>query len=837
MVGASRAWRRSRHLGRTLLLYGALWAPLAALSSSPLAAQVSPQQAAQQLQQNAALVRQRLQQSGLSPEQVRSRLQSAGYPSDLLDAYMDPTAMQGAGPEPTASMVEALNALVPPSFPAQGLESMQPRQALEPSDSLQALRDSLRLARGDSLPLFGLDVFRGRTTQFQPLLTGPVPPNYRIGPGDQMVLVITGDVEFIHELVVTREGFVVIPQVGQLFVNDLTMEQLNALLRERLGRSYSGVRTGTTRFDVTISRLRTNQVFVIGEVVEPGAYQLASVATILNGLYAAGGPTERGNFRSVRLQRFGQTIAELDLYEYLLAGDTQNDLMLQQGDVVFVPPRDVRVRIEGAVLRPAIYDLRPDEDLRDLIEYAGGVTQAAALHRARITRVVPAGERTVPGVDRTVFDVNLSEVVRDSAAALLPLEQGDAVRVFEVSEEVRNTVTLEGQVWYPGEFGYRPGMTAWDLIRRGQGLQPEAYLDRAHIVRLDQASNTYSVIPFSLDTTAAGEPTEDPSLDEYDVVRVFSLEQFVDSLPVTISGEVRNAHSETFVEGMTLRDLILRAGGVTAAADLTVEIARVEEPEARAAGAIAQVSRVRIDSSYVVPDARGRFYLGSLDSLGTNGGAAAAFELRPYDHVFVRRLPFFEEPRVVRVLGEVQYPGAYALQRKDETLREVIERTGGLKITAFPGGFRFYRDGRLVNIDLSGVLEQDGHEDNVVLQPGDSMVVPEYNPVVRVAGAVVSQGADILYQPGAGLSYYIERAGGYSRLADTDRVAITYANGETRIKRGFLFFFSRTPDPGPGSTIFVGTKPEPEPFNVTQFLGTVAQIAASTVAIVVVATR
>jgi hypothetical protein len=228
------------------------------------------------LRQNPELVRERIQQSGLTADEIRSRLRQAGYPANMLDAYLADGELDASSARVTEDMLAALEMLGVPVVAAEGLEEV-PR----------AIGMQLTPQRADGtleLPLFGLDVFQSRGAQFQPLLSGPVPPNYRLGPGDVLVLVVTGDVELIHELAVTREGFVVIPQVGQLFVNNLTMDELDALLRRRLGQSYSGIRTGSTRFDVTVARLRTNQVYVVGEVVQPSAYQLASVATVLNGL-------------------------------------------------------------------------------------------------------------------------------------------------------------------------------------------------------------------------------------------------------------------------------------------------------------------------------------------------------------------------------------------------------------------------------------------------------------------------------------------------------------------------------------------------------------------------
>ena len=257
------------------------------------------------------------------------------------------------GGEMTPDMLAALGALGVGVVAPEGLEPIP--------NAVGASQSDAQRSDPNGLHLFGADVFRRSTTQFQPMLSGPVPSNYRLGPGDVLVLVITGDVEFVHTLEVSREGFVVIPQVGQIFVNGITMDQLNGLLRRRLGSAYSGISEGTTRFDISVARLRTNQIYVIGEVTQPGAYQLSSLASVLNALYAAGGPTDRGNFRTIEVRRQEALVATFDLYDYLLRGETGSDIALQQGDVIRVPVHGTRAAISGAVVRPAIYELKPGE--------------------------------------------------------------------------------------------------------------------------------------------------------------------------------------------------------------------------------------------------------------------------------------------------------------------------------------------------------------------------------------------------------------------------------------------------------------------------------------------
>src|SRR5437867_1362127 len=336
----SRAPHRTSPISLLPFLVGGLvmvLAPISAGAQQPSAAQV--QQALQQQPGLGDMVRSRISQSGLTPDQIRARLTASGYPATLLDPYLS-TSSAGAAIAPGAQELAALQAL---GLPA-------PNSQLLPFDT--GLVRSVRTAPSD---VFGVDVFQRTTTQFLPLLAGPVPADYKLGPGDNLVLILTGDVELSYSLPLTREGFILIPQVGQVHVANLTLDQLRDVLYTRLGRVYSGVRRGanaTTRFDVTVANVRANQVYVVGEVSQPGAYQISSLGTVFTALYAAGGVTERAKLRGVEVQRLGKTVATLDLYDYLLRGDTRNDIRLETGDVVFVPIHESRVRVNGAVLRP-----------------------------------------------------------------------------------------------------------------------------------------------------------------------------------------------------------------------------------------------------------------------------------------------------------------------------------------------------------------------------------------------------------------------------------------------------------------------------------------------------
>jgi polysaccharide export outer membrane protein len=797
-------------------------------------------------------LRQRIQQSGLTPDQIRARLRGAGYSETLIDAYLQPSQAGQNTPPPSAEMLRGARALGLNVGPMSLPDSMTP-----PWDSIYLTRsdsfllDTLGLVVGeDSIPthrddrgmlrvdtvmvralarrlkrsrVFGLDVFRRASTQFNPVTTGPVDPEYRLGAGDELVLILTGDVESVMQLPVSREGFVVIPQVGQVQVANLTMAQLRTLLMQRLGRVYSGVRPGpnaSTRFDVTLSRIRANQIFVTGDVVRPGAYSVSAIGTVLNALYQAGGPTERGSFRQVRVQRAGQTVATLDIYDYLIGGAARGDIRLESGDVVFVPPHGTRVTLEGEVLRPAIYELLPGQGIRDLIQIAGGLLPDASTSRASIERILPPGDRT-EGRDRTALDIDLTRALA-SGGNDVPLAPDDKVRIYGVTLPIRNRVTVLGNVWQPGAYGITPAMRLSQIIQAAGGLRPDTYLERAHILRTmpDSTRRLISVdLRRALTSQGAG-PASDPELQEFDEITIFSRSEFRPGRRIAVFGSVQRPGDYAFRDSSTLRDVILQAGGLRDEAYLLeAEISRI--PTVPGGDSLAVIIRVPLDSSYVTDVSS---YLRR-----PAGARASEVVLQPFDNIFIRRLPGFTLQRNVIISGEVKFPGRYTISRDDERLTDLINRAGGLTDAAYARGTQLYRSenraGR-VGIDFERILREPAYRDNLLLMTGDSIYVPLYQPVVQVEGAVNSPVA-VAFVPGRSASYYVDRAGGFARRADKGRTYIVQQNGAVQ-RRGDRV--------DPGARVVVPEKPLDEPrANIVQIVSTAATIVATLLSAVVLA--
>ncbi|HUQ48627.1 MAG TPA: SLBB domain-containing protein [Gemmatimonadaceae bacterium] len=835
----------------------------------------SASQAQQMLQSNPELLgqlRSRIMSSGLTPDQVRERLKAEGYPENLLDAYLQGGDNSGAAaPVPgtgtqddvfgamsalgiadtvdvsalrCSSLVLGDDSVYYPSDTAKiGLSQAQRnRRALKAacaarSRALSPLDSASKLARDSGYTIFGLSTFRSQSTLFDPNLNGPVDANYRLGPGDKLALILTGDVTANYTLDVSREGFIVVPQAGQIYVSNLTLGELESILYTRLGRVYSGVRRGpgaTTRFSVSPVRLRSNQVFVLGDVITPGSYRVSSASTALNALYAAQGPTDNGTLRNILIKRGGKTVDVLDVYDYLISGDATHDVRLLNGDVIFVGVHEPRVRVVGEVTRPATYEMMKGETLADAIHFAGGFTSRASTRRVQIDRILSPAERAEGGRDRVTLDISPVSLVKGTPGDVT-LRDGDVVRVFPVDVRVRNRIAVEGNVWQPGTFGLTPGMTVAQALRAAGGVKSDTYLGQVLISRLNPDSTRVQLHAMLADTT--GRVIGDFPLREDDMLRVFSTTEFRPTRYVAITGAVRRSGQVPFHEGMTVRDLVLLAGGLEQSADLTAaEIARL--PRDRRAGQTAVTFRAPLDSSYIFERGPDGKYFGP-PGLPAPAGNQPDVRLLPYDNVLILRQPNWELQRTVVVSGEVRYPGTYSLRTKTEKVSDVIQRAGGLTPEAYADGVTFYRAkdsvGR-IGIALPEILKTPASRDNLQLLDGDSIFIPKFNAVVNVKGAVNSPVA-VTYVPGKNLEYYVRAAGGITRVGDLRYAYVTQPNGKVEAASG-KFIFRSDPHPRPGSTVYVPERDKNERrVDYIATIGSIAQVAASFVAIAIALRR
>ena len=809
--------------------------------------------------------------SGMTPDQIRARLQAQGYSNDVINQIVGGSAADSVAAL-TPDVFEALRSLGImdstrlDSIRVPFLTRLVNRQSADSAllDQIEGAlqNDSVRQAilrvlsspaarRRDAdsgFVMFGRELFDRNArmpsgastglaglsglTPFDPLMTGPLPPEYRIGPGDEFGLALSGEVEKTMPLIVTRGGTLIVPQVGEIAVNNLTFEQLRSMLATRLSSVFSGIASGRVHLSLVPTRVGTNQVFVLGDVRNPNAYPISRLGTVLTALFAAGGPSDRGNVRAIQVKRNNVVIATLDLYEYLLTGSSRDDIRLNNGDVVFVQAGDSRVRVTGAVVRPATYQLKEGESLADVIRMAGGFRPEADRRKVQIERIVPPNRRTQSGSDAEVIDVTSSQLTTGFGPTTQPMQAGDVIHVFSIAPRVVNRIEVSGNVWSPSPISFTPEMHLSDALARAGGIKPDTYLEAVQISRL-QSDSTRRMLRVGL--RANGSPADDIELQPNDMIRVFSLTEFRTQRYVSIGGAVKAPGTVLYQEGMTVRDLIMLAGGLDESALLTeAEIARL--PESRAEGVTASTVRISLDSTYLLERGPDGKYVGP-PGVPASATRAPEIPLKPYDAVSILRQPDFDYQRTVSIAGRVKYAGTYSLKSKTERLSDLIQRAGGLSSDAYPAGISFIRQreriGR-IGIDLPAVLKNPSDIDNILLVDGDSIFIPPYNAIVTVRGAVNSPASAVAYVRGADINYYVRAAGGGTPNSDEDAAYVLQPNGKVESKRRHALFFRTSPEPAAGSVVHVPLKdPNKRPTDWVGLTQTSLSLLASLVTVTV----
>ena len=613
-------------------------------------------------------------------------------------------------------------------------------------------------ARG-ALTYFGYDIFARDPALFQATSVGAVDPNYLIGPGDEIIVMLWGETQFRQVLTVDREGFVFIPEIGQVFVNGLNLNLLESKLFRVFSQSYASLnpqgRTPTTFLDVSLGNLRPLRIQVLGEVAQPGAYTVSPSASLFSALYYFNGPTTRGSLRDIQLIRGGKKIASIDFYDYLLTGKKPKDQKLQLDDVIFIPRRLKTVTIEGEINRSGIYELKPKESLTDLITMAGDLKITAYLDRAQIDRIVPFEDRAELGMDRMYTDVNLEQVLK--SADVFPLQDGDRMQIFSVLDLRQNVVDLRGAVTRPGSYDLGDSLKLSELINKGDGLLGDAYLERIDVVRI-KPDFTEELIKLDLGQVLDGNPDYDIYLRGLDRVRVYGMTEMVPRTYVSITGHAKRPGRFLLQENMTLYDLIFKAGGYV-------------DEEYKKLTYLKRAELVRVskesDEKEIIP-----FNLGLV--LDKQGIANTA--LRTDDAIRIYSVNEIEgDTRYVSISGHVKRPGQYELFAGNMTLYDLIFKAGGFDDPLYKSQtflsradlIRFDNDRitqSIIPFNLDAVLSDKNNEQNIILLPGDEIRVYSeivFNTVesVSINGIVRSPGTYNL-KTGMTLKDLILEAGG-----------------------------------------------------------------------------
>ncbi len=656
------------------------------------------------------------------------------------------------------------------------------------------------------LPYFGYDVFSQPSDAFEPTASGPVDPDYLIGPEDILRVTVWGQVELEHELTVDGEGRIFIPTIGQLMVSGLTLQEATGKLKAQMSRSYSGLNSSrpTTWLDVSIARLRPKRIYIMGEVKRPGGYTVSSYSTVFSALYSVGGPTVAGSMRDIRVIRGGKTIAHVDLYNYLTGAERTNDFRIQNNDIVFVPHRGRTIALTREVRRPAIYELNDGEELKALLEFSGGALSTAYLERIQVDRITPFAERKEGDLERRVMDVDFRQILNSGKD--FPLFDSDSITVYSIQELRRNIATITGAVWHPGQYQLEKAPTVRRLVELAGGLQEKAFADEAHLIRYNADEITRSIEHFRL-KDVLDDPQKDVSLRPRDEVVVFSTEATeIKNQFVTIRGEVKHPGRFQLFSNMMLRDLILSAGGYTDSADaLEAEVSRVRK-SGLGGDSLAIILHPSVPVNFAAqPDLR----TGDAPMEEETGH----FLLNNHDEILIRPNARYRAQQDVTVAGDITYPGTYSLKDRTEKLSSVLARAGGPTSTSFLEGGRFYRGGQRVAVEFRQAIKGN-REDDILMMGGDSLIIPSQPRTVMVMGQVNHPGL-FSYLEGESVSDYIDRAGG---LTDSASFAVMQKpTGESRkVKFGFLRsdpgvpegaeikVFKMPPDPASSKPVDIG---------------------------------
>ncbi|MFN0290528.1 SLBB domain-containing protein [Pedobacter helvus] len=688
--------------------------------------------------------------------------------------------------------------------------------------------------------VFGAELFKNGNITFEPNLRIATPKSYIVGPDDKLIIDLTGDNERSYNLQVSTEGAINLEYVGRIMVGGLTIEQATSKIKAAMSKTYPSLKTGRTSVAINLGNIRSIQVTVTGQAVKTGSYTLPSLANVYRALYVSGGPSQNGSFRNIQVIRNNKVIATIDVYDFLLKGIQTGNVRLQDQDVINIPTYDKRVEISGEVKDAAIFEVKPNETLQDVIAFAQGFTADA--YTAKI---------------KTFQNTNKERRIRDISASQYAVYQpknGDKFVVEAILERFENRVEIIGAVFRPGIYALDKGLTLSGLIKKADGITEDAFLNRGYINRLNP-DKTQFFVSFDVAKILSGEE-KDILLTREDKVTINSIFDLREEYTVTIQGEVRAPGTFEYAENIKLEDIIQMAGGLKEGASPNrIEVSR----------------RIKNNDPNSVSSKTADLFVVNIDEdlkvLGEK------FKIQPFDIISVRSSEGYVIQKQVKIEGEVLYPGMYTITSKDYRISDLIKRAGGLTTFAYAEGASLKRPGAekvnpadknainnqeeeekkflnlervkeknlnspdtakkideklaqsdLVGINLERILQKPLSRQDLILEEGDIIRVPKQLQTVKVTGEVLNPNS-IVYVPGKSFKQYVNGAGGFTNAALKNRAYIKYANGSAEAAKKFLFF-NNYPKVKPGAEIMVPVKAEREKITAQGWIGIGTGIAS-----------
>lgn len=674
-------------------------------------------------------------------------------------------------------------------------------------DTLDISRDNQFAPKKLIDPLiFGSELYSTVSLSFEPNLRIATPLNYILGPDDNILISVYGVQQYEGDLSVSAEGFINIPNVGQVKVAGLTIEAATDKIKRIMGNTvYTFLKSGQAKLTVTLGKIRSIKVLVIG-AIRPGTYTLSSLSTAFNALYAAGGPSTFGSFRQIEVLRDNKIFRKIDLYRFLLSGDQTDNVGLKDNDVIRIPTYKSRIEIQGQVKRPGYFEVLPGENFEQILQFASGFTDSAYKSSVKI-------------LQRSEKERKVADLDAKNYSSYNP-QTGDVFVVSKILNRFENRVRISGSVFRPDLYQLKPGMTIADLIQKADGLKEDAYRVRGQVIRFEE-NLTRSILSFDIKKAIAGDPQNNFLLKREDEVFISSILDLKDSLKVSIQGEIRIPDEYEYVSELTLKDLILQAGGFTDAASQNIEIARI----------------IKRDSAINTNDNRAAIIINTQVSFDLS--TANDIILHPFDVVTVRKKAGYNKPENVFVYGQVQYPGPYALSNQNERISDILKRAGGYTPDAYPEGAYLKRtkavqelekskkelnfkganlidtlnnekyDARLevlnsfdrIPLDMNKIVNSPKSVEDLIVRASDELFIPKFDAQVKISGGVLFP-TQIPYSKSNSLKDYINKAGGYSNNASANKSYVLYSNGSVATVKKTLFI-KRYPKILPGSEIVV----------------------------------
>tara|TARA_B110000483_G_scaffold9547_2_gene11333 strand:+ start:654 stop:3182 length:2529 start_codon:yes stop_codon:yes gene_type:complete len=685
--------------------------------------------------------------------------------------------------------------------------------------------------------IFGQDIFRNQDLSFfQKALDAKAPENYKVGPGDEISISIWGFNEFSETLEVDERGYISPSSYGRIYVKGITFKNMRSILKKKFSTFFD---MQNSEIDVSLSYSRVITVNIIGEVYNPGSFTIPAINTAFNALIASGGPNQIGSVRNVYIKRDGKTVDSLDVYKFLFDPQISNDIYMQDGDYIFIPPAKNIVEIIGEVNRPYTYEAKDGESVGDMIKYSGGFTTSAFRDILTLKRLDYNNLK--------VYDVNKADINIENVL------DGDQIVINKISNKISNVVTVKGDVGVSGDYEFKENEKVLDLLNRAKCISNKTFLEKVYIIRLNE-DRSKQHLSINLNNIIS-DPEHDDNilLNEFDIIHVLSVDEFDDEFFISVQGAVRSAGTFSFGNGMNLQSALILSGGVTQQAQGSrVEVSRIMEYDIatnKLKPRRTVVKNIEIGNDLVLSE------------------SAEDFILQPFDQVFVRSNPEFEPAENITILGEVKYPGTYSILRKNEKVSSLIKRAGGLTNYAYVDGVKMFRKFKvkesiskeslemnisddlkksilnspdvaaiyanevqvkseaffaeenstkiskesldIVYLNLDKALKNNESKFNLVLNKGDSIIIPQILDVVHISGELMNLEGNSISAPFFSrkrANYYVKNfAGGFSKENDRSNTIVVYPNGIAKKSRNFILF-KISPKVTKGSTIRVASK-------------------------------